>query len=162
MNRQRPVFKNFGLLIIELYTIPSSVMPSQLWKDSGFYDTHGFFDQYIEESLSCINWLLRQDCILILFLRGFLDSNIATVSINLLKESKSDQYSLVFKFVVFLRSSFRIILQSVFTVLKLIYFLLCGATDFTQSKLYFIWMKTYRLLTIRVKFFDETTGSTWF
>jgi hypothetical protein len=60
IERQSSCVRNFGLLIIELYTIPPSVMVANYGKTAAtVYDaTHGFRSIYLEIPV-CINWLLR-------------------------------------------------------------------------------------------------------
>jgi hypothetical protein len=80
--------RNFDPLIIELYTIPPSVMVANYGKTAAtVYDaTHGFSDQYIVENP--LLHKLAAEAVLypdIQYFKRFPDSNIATVSINLLK-----------------------------------------------------------------------------
>jgi hypothetical protein len=87
-NKWSPYVRNFGLLMIELHTIPPSVTATNLGKTAATaYDaTHGFSDQYIVE----ISVLHKAAAEVGLYpdnqyFNRFPDSNTATVSINLLK-----------------------------------------------------------------------------
>lgn len=87
-NKWSPYVKNFGLLMIELHTIPPSVTAANLGKTAATaYDaTHGFSDQYIVEipvlhKVAAEAGLYPDNQ----YFKRFPDSNTATVSINLLK-----------------------------------------------------------------------------
>ncbi|MCG8320902.1 MAG: class I SAM-dependent methyltransferase [Cytophagales bacterium] len=88
LKKWTPYVKRFGLLVIELHTIPPELVASNLGKTPATaYDaTHGFSDQYILE-LDCF---LKAAAEAGLFPDHqhhykFPDSELATVSINLLK-----------------------------------------------------------------------------
>lgn len=83
-----PYVRKFGLLMIELHTIPPVLTAENLGKTAATaYDaTHGFSDQYIVE-ISVLHKMAAEAGLYpdTLFFKRFPDSNIATVSINLLK-----------------------------------------------------------------------------
>ncbi len=83
-----PYLKKFGLLLIELHTVPPELVADNLGKTAATaYDaTHGYSDQYILE-IEEFNVVLKEagfeqdpDNF-----RKFPDSNLASVSVNLLK-----------------------------------------------------------------------------
>jgi hypothetical protein len=87
-NKWSPYVRNFGLLMIELHTIPPTVTAANLGKTAATaYDaTHGFSDQYIVEipvlhKVAAEAGLYPDNQ----YFKQFPDSNSATVSINLLK-----------------------------------------------------------------------------
>lgn len=85
-----PYLKKFGLLLIELHTVPPELVAKNLGKTAATaYDaTHGYSDQYIVE-IDEFNTVLKEAG----FTRDlnksqkFPDSNLASVSINLLKST---------------------------------------------------------------------------
>jgi hypothetical protein len=84
----KPYVEQFGLLIIELHTIPSSLSAKHLGQTAATaYDaTHGYSDQYILE-VDVFNKIaekigLKPDPE---YFAKFPDNNLATVSVNLLK-----------------------------------------------------------------------------
>jgi hypothetical protein len=87
-NKWSPYVKKFGLLMIELHTIAPSLTAANLGKTAATaYDaTHGFSDQYIVE-IPVLHKIAAEAGLYpdINFFKRFPDSNIATVSINLLK-----------------------------------------------------------------------------
>ncbi len=88
LNKWAPFVKKFGLLLIELHTIAPHLTASNIGKTAATaYDaTHGFSDQYIVEievlHKICAEAGLFPD---LAYFRRFPDSDLATVSINLLK-----------------------------------------------------------------------------
>lgn len=89
LKKWTPYVEKFGLLLIELHTLPPGVTAKNLGRTAATaYDaTHGFSDQYIVEvdvfHKVCTESGLRPDGTLF---RKFPDSELATVSINLLKK----------------------------------------------------------------------------
>jgi hypothetical protein len=87
-NKWSPYVKKFGLLMIELHTIAPDLTAANLGKTAATaYDaTHGFSDQYIVE-IDVLNKIAAEAGLFpdAHFFRKFPDSDIATVSINLLK-----------------------------------------------------------------------------
>lgn len=88
LQKWSPYVSKFGLLLIELHTIPPNVCAAGLGKTAATaYDaTHGFSDQYIVEidvfnKVAAEAGLFPQDSVF----RRFPNSELATVSINLLK-----------------------------------------------------------------------------
>ncbi len=92
LSKWSPFVKKFGLLIIELHTIATEFAASNLGKTAATaYDaTHAFSDQYIVEidvlHKICAEAGLFPDEH---YFRKFPDSNLATVSINLLKGTEN-------------------------------------------------------------------------
>lgn len=93
LQKWSPYVKKFGLLLIELHTISPELTAANLGRTSATaYDaTHGFSDQYIVE-IDVFNKIASEAG---LFpdpgvFRRFPDSDIATVSINLLKGERSN------------------------------------------------------------------------
>jgi SAM-dependent methyltransferase len=93
LRKWSPYVKKFGLLLIELHTIAPQLTAANLGRTSATaYDaTHGFSDQYIVE-IGVFNKVASEAG---LFpdpgvFRRFPDSDIATVSINLLKGEQSN------------------------------------------------------------------------
>lgn len=89
LKKWTPYVEKFGLLLIELHTLPPEVTSKNLGKTAATaYDaTHGFSDQYIVEvdvfHRICKESGLNPDGNLF---KKFPDSELATVSINLLKK----------------------------------------------------------------------------
>jgi hypothetical protein len=87
-NKWSPYVRKFGLLMIELHTIATTLTASNLGKTAATaYDaTHGFSDQYIVE-IPVLHKIAAEAGLYpdVNFFRKFPDSDIATVSINLLK-----------------------------------------------------------------------------
>jgi hypothetical protein len=87
-NKWSPYVRNFGLLMIELHTIPPSVTAVNIGKTAATaYDaTHGFSDQYIVE-IPVLHKVAAEAGLYpdTQYFKRFPDSNTATVSINLLK-----------------------------------------------------------------------------
>lgn len=87
-NKWSPYVRKFGLLMIELHTIPPTLTADNLGKTAATaYDaTHGFSDQYIVE-IPVLHKIAAEAGLYpdTQFFKRFPDSNIATVSINLLK-----------------------------------------------------------------------------
>lgn len=89
LKKWTPFVEKFGLLLIELHTLPPQITSKNLGKTAATaYDaTHGFSDQYIVEvdvfHKICVQSGLKPDGTLF---RKFPDSELATVSINLLKK----------------------------------------------------------------------------
>lgn len=87
--RWAPYVKRFGLLIIELHTVPPALTAANLGLTaSTAYDaTHGFSDQYILE-VDNFHRIAAEAGLFVdtRFFHKFPDSELATVSINLLKE----------------------------------------------------------------------------
>ncbi|SEA96272.1 hypothetical protein SAMN05443667_11385 [Flavobacterium gillisiae] len=87
-NKWSPYVRNFGLLMIELHTIPPSVTAANIGKTAATaYDaTHGFSDQYIVE-IPVLHKVAAEAGLYpdTQYFKRFPDSNSATVSINLLK-----------------------------------------------------------------------------
>ncbi|MEZ4941168.1 MAG: class I SAM-dependent methyltransferase [Saprospiraceae bacterium] len=87
--RWAPYVQRFGLLIIELHTVPSALTAANLGLTaSTAYDaTHGFSDQYILE-VDNFHRIAAEAGLFVdeRFFHKFPDSELATVSINLLKE----------------------------------------------------------------------------
>lgn len=88
LNKWSPYVRKFGLLMIELHTIAPSLTAANLGKTAATaYDaTHGFSDQYIVE-IPVLHKIAAEAGLYpdTNFFRRFPDSNLATVSINLLK-----------------------------------------------------------------------------
>jgi len=91
MNNWSPYVKKFGLLLIELHTVPAELVASNLGKTAATaYDaTHGYSDQYIVE-VEVFNRIMAEAG---LFpdnnrVRKFPASALATVTINLFKSVK--------------------------------------------------------------------------
>lgn len=84
----QPYVKKFGLLVIELHTVPPSTVAAALGNTAATaYDaTHGYSDQYILE-VEVFNKIATEAGLPPdpKFFRKFPDSSLATVSINLLK-----------------------------------------------------------------------------
>lgn len=89
LKKWTPYVEKFGLLLIELHTLPPEITSANLGKTAATaYDaTHGFSDQYIVEvevfHKICMESGLKPDGTLF---RKFPDSGLATVSINLLRK----------------------------------------------------------------------------
>jgi hypothetical protein len=87
-NKWSPYVRKFGLLMIELHTIAPNLTAANLGKTAATaYDaTHGFSDQYIVE-IPVLHKIAAEAGLFpnTNYFRRFPDSNIATVSINLLK-----------------------------------------------------------------------------
>jgi hypothetical protein len=87
-NKWSTYVKKFGLLMIELHTIPPALTADNLGKTAATaYDaTHGFSDQYIVE-IPVLHKIAAEAGLYpdTAFFKRFPDSNIATVSVNLLK-----------------------------------------------------------------------------
>lgn len=89
LKKWTPYVEKFGLLVIELHTLPPNLTAANLGKTAATaYDaTHGFSDQYIVEvdvfHRICQEAGLNPDGNLF---KKFPDSELATVSINLLKK----------------------------------------------------------------------------
>lgn len=88
LQKWSPYVSQFGLLLIELHTIPSDVCANNIGKTAATaYDaTHGFSDQYIVEievfnKVAAEAGLFPQDSVF----KKFPNNELATVSINLLK-----------------------------------------------------------------------------
>ena len=83
-----PYVKKFGLLMIELHTIPPALTADNLGKTAATaYDaTHGFSDQFIVE-IPVLHKIAAEAGLYpdTAFFKRFPDSNVATVSVNLLK-----------------------------------------------------------------------------
>ena len=83
-----PYVHKFGLLIIELHTISPHLTAANLGKTAATaYDaTHGFSDQYIVE-IDVLHKIAAEAGLFpdFNYFKKFPDSEIATVSINLLK-----------------------------------------------------------------------------
>lgn len=83
-----PYVKRFGLLLIELHTLPPAVTAKNLGRTAATaYDaTHGFSDQYILE-VNVFERICRDSGLLVddKFSKKFPPNELATVSINLLK-----------------------------------------------------------------------------
>jgi hypothetical protein len=93
LQKWSPFVSRFGLLLIELHTIDPKLTAAHLGKTGATaYDaTHGFSDQYILEidvfnRVAAEAGLFQEQSIF----RKFPDSEIATVSINLLKGEKTN------------------------------------------------------------------------
>jgi len=88
LQKWSPYVSQFGLLLIELHTIPPNVAARNIGKTAATaYDaTHGFSDQYIVE-IEVFNKVAAEAGLFpdATVFRKFPDSEIATVSINLLK-----------------------------------------------------------------------------
>ena len=90
LQKWKPFVEKFGLLIIELHTISSELTSKNLGKTAATaYDaTHGYSDQYILEvdvfRTTALNAGLKPDDN---HFARFPNSELATVSINLLKGS---------------------------------------------------------------------------
>ena len=88
LGKWSPYVSQFGLLLIELHTIPPAVAARNIGKTAATaYDaTHGFSDQYIIE-IEVFNKVAAEAGLFPdpAVFRKFPDSEIATVSINLLK-----------------------------------------------------------------------------
>ena len=88
LKKWQPYVEQFGLLVIELHTISPTLIAKNLGKTAAtaYNATHGFSDQYILEVDSFLKMArevgLTPDP---RFQRKFPDSDLATVSINLLK-----------------------------------------------------------------------------
>ena len=87
-NKWSPYVKKFGLLMIELHTISPNLTAANLGKTAATaYDaTHGFSDQYIVE-IEVLHKIAAEAGLFpdANYFRKFPDSDLATVSINLLK-----------------------------------------------------------------------------
>jgi len=83
-----PYIKKFGLLVIELHTVPPSITADNLGKTAATaYDaTHGFSDQYIVE-VDVFNKIINEAGLVAnnKLCRKFPDTDYATVTINLLQ-----------------------------------------------------------------------------
>ncbi|MBT8218796.1 MAG: class I SAM-dependent methyltransferase, partial [Bacteroidia bacterium] len=83
-----PYVKQFGLLVIELHTIPPNLTAQNIGKSAATaYDaTHGFSDQYIVE-VEVFNHIAAEAGLFPVekYFSKFPNSDLATVSINLLK-----------------------------------------------------------------------------
>lgn len=88
LNKWKPYVKKFGLLLIELHTIPSSVTAKNLGRTAATaYDaTHGFSDQYILE-VDVFTSIASEIGLepIPTYSSKFPNSELATVSINLLR-----------------------------------------------------------------------------
>ncbi|HEY4629553.1 MAG TPA: class I SAM-dependent methyltransferase, partial [Flavobacterium sp.] len=88
LNKWSSYVRKFGLLMIELHTIAPSLTAANLGSTAATaYDaTHGFSDQYIVE-IAVLHKIAAEAGLFpdTNYFRRFPDSNIATVSINLLK-----------------------------------------------------------------------------
>jgi SAM-dependent methyltransferase len=88
LNKWSPYVRKYGLLMIELHTIDPALTAANLGKTAATaYDaTHGFSDQYIVE-ISVLHTIAAEAGLYPdpHFFRKFPDSDLATVSINLLK-----------------------------------------------------------------------------
>jgi len=88
LGKWTPYVSQFGLLLIELHTIPPAVAAQNIGKTAATaYDaTHGFSDQYIVE-IDVFNKVAAEAGLFpdASVFRKFPNSEIATVSINLLK-----------------------------------------------------------------------------
>jgi hypothetical protein len=88
LNKWSPYVSKFGLLIIELHTIAPHLTAANLGKTAATaYDaTHGFSDQYIVE-IDVLHKICAESGLFpdMTYFRKFPDSDLATVSINLLK-----------------------------------------------------------------------------
>ncbi len=88
LSKWKPYVEKFGLLLIELHTINPEVAAANIGKTSvtAYDSTHGFSDQYIIEVENflkvCAEIGLQAD---MNAFRKFPDSELATISINLLK-----------------------------------------------------------------------------
>lgn len=89
LKKWAPYVKRFGLLVIELHTIPPALTAVNLGKVAATaYDaTHGYSDQYILE-LDCFLKAAKQAGLTPdpAFQKKYPDSELATISLNLLKE----------------------------------------------------------------------------
>ncbi|HAH52502.1 MAG TPA: polyketide synthase, partial [Balneola sp.] len=83
-----PYIKKFGLLVIELHTVPPNITANNLGKTAATaYDaTHGFSDQYIVE-VEVFNTIIKEAGLVAnnKLCRKFPDTDYATVTINLLQ-----------------------------------------------------------------------------
>jgi hypothetical protein len=83
-----PYIKKFGLLVIELHTVPPHITAKNLGKTAATaYDaTHGFSDQYIVE-VDVFNKIIKEAGLVAnnKLCRKFPDTDFATVTINLLQ-----------------------------------------------------------------------------
>ena len=83
-----PYIKKFGLLVIELHTVPPNITADNLGKTAATaYDaTHGFSDQYIVE-VDVFNKIINEAGLVAnnKLCRKFPDTDYATVTINLLQ-----------------------------------------------------------------------------
>ena len=88
LNKWSPYVRKFGLLVIELHTISPDLTANNLGKTAATaYDaTHGFSDQFIVE-IEVLHKIAAEAGLYpdTTFFRKFPDSDLATVSINLLK-----------------------------------------------------------------------------
>ena len=88
LNKWSPYVKKYGLLMMELHTIPPALTAAHLGKTAATaYDaTHGFSDQYIVE-IPVLHKIAAEAGLYpdTAFFKRFPDSNLATVSVNLLK-----------------------------------------------------------------------------
>lgn len=87
-----PYIKKFGLLVIELHTVPPNITAKNLGKTAATaYDaTHGFSDQYIVE-VDVFNKIIKEAGLVAnnKLCRKFPDTDYATVTINLLQGKNS-------------------------------------------------------------------------
>lgn len=87
-----PYIKKFGLLVIELHTVPPNITAENLGKTAATaYDaTHGFSDQYIVE-VDVFNKIIKEAGLVAnnKLCRKFPDTDYATVTINLLQGKNS-------------------------------------------------------------------------
>ncbi|NAS31340.1 class I SAM-dependent methyltransferase [Flavobacteriaceae bacterium R38] len=88
LKKWKPFVEQFGLLVIELHTIPPDLTAKNLGKTAATaYDaTHGFSDQYIVE-VDVFNKIAKEVGLFPApqFFKKFPNSELATVTINLLK-----------------------------------------------------------------------------
>lgn len=88
LKKWSPYVQKFGLLVIELHTIDPAHTAANLGKTaaSAYDATHGFSDQYIVE-IDVFHKIAKEAGLSFVpkFFRKFPDSELATVSINLLK-----------------------------------------------------------------------------
>jgi len=91
-NNWRPFIEKFGLLIIELHTVPPDLVARNLGRTAATaYDaTHGYSDQYIVE-LEVFNKILSEAGLVPdpNMFRKFPDSELVTVSVNLFRAAES-------------------------------------------------------------------------
>ena len=89
LKKWKPYVKKFGLLIIELHTLPPEITSSNLGKTAATaYDaTHGYSDQYILE-LDVFQRMAEKANLFSdeRYTSKFPKNELATVSIHLLKE----------------------------------------------------------------------------
>ena len=89
LQKWSPYVEKYGLLVIELHTIPPTLTALNLGKTAAtaYNATHGFSDQYIVE-IEIFNKIAKEAGLFPDedYFKKFPNSDLATVSVNLLKK----------------------------------------------------------------------------